>query len=94
MRLRTRGPMVPLQSLPVDAESTVCRILRLALHENQSNSTSSVYFLHEKMFIQTACVLPIAVTVPGQRQYQRERGSQFRNWDDAGGARPREDAKE
>ncbi|CAO3451634.1 hypothetical protein [Azospirillum largimobile] len=59
-----------------------------------SNRSSSIHFLHGKMFIQTASLFPLTVTVAGERQRQRERGSQLRNWDDDGGAQPQENAKE
>lgn len=59
-----------------------------------SNRSSSIHFLNGKMFIQTASLFPLTVTVAGERQRQRERGSQLRNWDDDGGAQPQENAKE
>ncbi|HYF86589.1 hypothetical protein [Azospirillum sp.] len=59
-----------------------------------SKRSSSVHFLHGKMFIETASVLPVIVTIAGERRRQRERGSQLRDWDDDGGAQPQENAKE
>lgn len=58
------------------------------------NRSSSIHFLHGKMFIQTASLLSATMTVAGERQRRRERGSQLRNWDDDGGAQPQENAKE
>lgn len=59
-----------------------------------SSRSSSIHFLHGKMFIKTAAFLSETVTVAGERQRQRERSSQLRNWDDDGGAQPQENAKE
>lgn len=58
------------------------------------NRLSSVHFLYGKMFIQTASVLPVTMKIADERQRQRERGSQFRSWDDDGGAQPEENANE
>ncbi|WP_377805765.1 hypothetical protein ABNQ38_03780 [Azospirillum sp. A29] len=56
--------------------------------------SSSVHFLHGKMFIETASVLPAIMGIADERQRQREGSSQLRGWDDDGGVQPQENAKE
>lgn len=56
--------------------------------------SSSVHFLNGKMFIETASVPPVTVRIGDERPRQRERGTPLRNWDDDGGAQPKEGAKE
>lgn len=54
----------------------------------------SVHFLNGKMFIQTASVPLVSLKIGDERLRQRERGTPLRNWDDDGGAQPKEGAKE
>lgn len=56
--------------------------------------SSSVHFLNGKMFIQTASVPLVSLKIGDERLRQRERGTPLRNWDDDGGAQPKEGAKE
>ncbi|WP_143273071.1 hypothetical protein [Azospirillum palustre] len=56
--------------------------------------SSSVHFLNGKMFIQTASVPSVPLKIGDERLRQRERGTPLRNWDDDGGAQPKQGAKE
>lgn len=56
--------------------------------------SSSVHFLNGKMFIETASVPPVTARIGDERLLQRERSTLLRNWDDDGGAQPKEGARE
>ncbi|WP_146191569.1 hypothetical protein [Azospirillum humicireducens] len=56
--------------------------------------SAEVHFLNGKMFIQTASLPPMTVRIGDERLRQREGGTPLRNWDDDGGAQPKEGAKE
>lgn len=59
-----------------------------------SRRSSSVHFVHGKMFIRTAPALPVAASIADERQRQLERVARLRGWDDDGGAQPQKRAKE